>query len=265
MEYELASGLPGLYMLRALLPRCNQNCDSSGNYSMHNVITPSKQARCYRCPPLGGRRLGQIVAKFLTTLLVLLTSVSVLSPARADSKTTLGVLASTEQQSEAYSLKDWFGFTTKKLLKDDTELYRYIAQVASQNNDAHSALIRFTFVPRFNCTPLIAVMGVIPETADGLARAEVVRAFSEIEVAVDGTEIEFPAMVESEGQLVYSYYNATLERRSTFRILVERGTELILRKPVDGSDSIDIQFSLLGSKRAIQQAVSRCRNHTGEG
>lgn len=167
---------------------------------------------------------------------------------------------------DPFRMLDWKGFNQVSTLSDGTSLYRYVAQSSiSSASPAEtdtpvdaSVNIRISFLPRFQCTPLVSVFGQLPDDLSATDRVAMVRNFNQIELAVDDEPMKYPALVEFEGDEIHSFFDAALGRRMTLRILIELGSRLQI-KFGDGSQET---LSLLGSRRVLETAVARCKKHS---
>lgn len=203
-------------------------------------------------------RISRSCIMMICSVLTICTSASALAQADVASiKLVLG-----EVPNKTYSEGDWIGFNTSSTLDDGTELNRYVAEVSSEDpvteGSDDSLTIRFTFVPRFNCTPLISIIRKIPERLTEEEKTLIENEFSELELFVDGTKIAYPGLVEQDSGYLRSFYNTNLQRRANFRILLEVGSTIF----VSLGESQEIKFSLSGSKQTISTAMSRCKAHS---
>jgi len=149
-------------------------------------------------------------------------------------------------------------------LQDGSQLYQYVAEVSpkietseTDRNTQHLPKIRFSFIPRFNCAPIISVV-VSPDEKTDESREQLIEALGKLKFSVDGTLVSYPSLTEgAEGKLA-AHYDTELQRRNTFRILIEVGSNAL----VEIEDYGLYNYSLSGSKRAISRSLSRCRSHT---
>jgi len=89
----------------------------------------------------------------------------------------LGVLLSLSAAASAqgkgvrdnlFKMLDWNGYDVSAVLTDGTSMYSYVAEapnlpVADSDKAEHQTILRFTFFPRFKCSPLIELISVMPE------------------------------------------------------------------------------------------------------
>jgi len=168
---------------------------------------------------------------------------------------------SEETVSDQFSVLDWSGYNRVKPLEDGTFLHHYVAETripeADDAQNSPTTVFRISFLPRFQCSPLIDVIGTLPTDLPSRARVEKVKEFNRMSIVIDGEQIDFPTLVELRDDGVHGYYNAALERRMTLRILLELGNRLEIFFDEKRSDLL----SLLGSRRALETALGRCKNH----
>jgi len=164
--------------------------------------------------------------------------------------------------SSQLEIGDWTTFDQRKTLADNTVLFHYISEVSSTNASAESdsmgPLLRLSFVPRFNCTPIISLVFAQSDFEPNEHKG-VLTAFRNLKFAVDGTVISFPTLTERAESNLMAHYDTELRRRQTFRLLLESGSVAELELEELGSS---YSYSLSGSKRAISRALSRCRSHS---
>ena len=161
----------------------------------------------------------------------------------------------------------WSAFHTRKALQDGSSLYSYTAETpalsfASDINDIGHWL-RFVFVPRFGCSPLISIVSEIPPGSDNAAIAALMQAYSRSSVTVDGTPVSFSPLVERVDDELHTYLDTDVKRRRTFRIMVEIGAAVtadVLHPQVNNNR---LSFSLKGSQKALQESISNCKAHSG--
>jgi len=161
-----------------------------------------------------------------------------------------------------FQVLDWNGYDMSAVLEDGTSMYSYVAEspslpVEGSSKPEHNATMRFTFFPRFKCSPLIELVGVMPDNITVDDRITTLRNFNKVSLLIDDEPFEYPALVEEKNSSVKSYFNASLQRRTTLRILVELGDF----SEITFGDGTKTSFSLIGSRDTISQAMGRCRNH----
>ncbi len=165
--------------------------------------------------------------------------------------------------SKEISVNDWIAYDKTTSLSDGTQLFQYVAEVSAEiDGDTKPAgldpVIRFSFIPRFNCTPIISVVSPTDSKPGDERRAQLLTALSALKFSIDGSLIEFPVLTESQSEVVAAHYDTNLERRKTLRLLIEVGRKSVVSITGFG----DFEFSLIGSMRAIERSRERCANHT---
>ena len=177
--------------------------------------------------------------------------------------TSSNPILSEERQNDV-RLNDWLSYDNRIDLKDGSELYQYVAEVIPQIEASETTLntqnlpkIRFSFIPRFNCAPVISVV-VSPTDKSQESKDRLIDSMGELKFWVDGSLVSYPSLTEGTGDKLAAHYDTELQRRNTFRILIEVGSKAIVE--IDGYGSYN--YSLIGSKRAISRSLSRCRSHT---
>lgn len=161
-----------------------------------------------------------------------------------------------------FQVLDWNGYDQSAVLEDGTSMYSYVAEspnlpVQGSTRAEHNTIMRFTFFPRFKCSPLIEIIGKMPEDITVDERVATLKNFNQVSLTIDDEPFEYPTLVEENGDDINSYLNASLQRRTTLRLLVELGDF----SEVTFGDGAKASFSLIGSRDTIAQAMGRCRNH----
>ena len=168
-----------------------------------------------------------------------------------------------DRASRETVVNDWVAYDKTTPLVDGSELFQYVAEVAHDIEDNKkpvglNPIIRFSFIPRFNCTPIISVVLTHDSDPDSQSRIDLLTALDGLSFSIDNASIEFPVLTESQATVVAAHYDSDLQRRNTLRLLVEVGRRVIVS--IEGYG--DFKFSLLGSTRAITRSRERCANHT---
>jgi len=163
-------------------------------------------------------------------------------------------VAVVEAQVQRSVHQAWVSDVSTERLQDNSLLSEYFGESAS--NESDEITFRVGFIPRFGCAPLItfkfgknAPNGLVPVVQP----AEIVS----LSVAIDGTRLAFPALVDENDDHHSIYMNASLQRRITTRVRIEVGNKLTVRPGV----ARQLSFSLLGSRDAISIANQNCRRH----
>lgn len=192
---------------------------------------------------------------------------------------TLGVLAfcctglsaqETMVKDNIFKILDWNGYDQTTELSDGSSLYSYVAESnrpvladdTSENEldvdqTQKNLILRFTFLPRFKCSPLIELIGTMPKEMSSDSHVTTLKSFNKLSVAIDEEEFDFPVEVEQKNSAVHSFMSASLARRASLKILVELGDAVA----VTFGDGAVSTLSLLGSSNTVNQAQGRCRNH----
>ncbi len=116
-------------------------------------------------------------------------------------------------RDKIFQIEDWSGYNLVTLLKDGTSLFSYVAETPSllvevdgkpSDRAEHNAIFRVTFFARFQCSPLIEMIGTMPENTNEDTRVAVLRNFNQVSLSIDGEKQNFPVFVEQKGQQVHS-------------------------------------------------------------
>jgi len=179
---------------------------------------------------------------------------------------------------------DWQGNLITVSMADGSILHEYAAH--SSSRDGGSAVFAISFVPRFECMPVISFsfnkssLANVPTTA-------------QVELLIDDQKMIFDSLADEESDLVrFSYNGGKVSSRelldlidvgswATARLVLPESDSASDRNDVDsqatdddatidegmelqaGSDlSGAISFSLLGSKKANLAVEQACKNHT---
>ena len=166
-------------------------------------------------------------------------------------------------------VKDWVSYERTIQLADGTGLHHYVSEVATLEKAAAGVdeskatpqpKLRFSFIPRFNCAPIISVV-FAADSIEEADRGKILSALNQLKFQVDGTSIAFPALTEFSDTSLMAHYDTELRRRNNFRILVEAGSAVQIKLELDG-DAHVFDYSLLGSKRSITRSLSNCQTHS---
>lgn len=172
--------------------------------------------------------------------------------------------------SSLVALRDWASYERTTELSDGTALHQYVSEVTSKNTktsaeadieDMPPPTLRLSFVPRFNCAPIVSVVfsAIEVEEAD---RKDILAALNQMKFLVDGTRIAYPALTEHSDAQLMAHYDTELRRRNNFRILVEAGATAQVEIETPEGNARVYSYSLSGSKRAISRSLSNCQTHT---
>ena len=208
-----------------------------------------------------GHRVGfRVAALGLGASLAVFTLVAVANPLLSDAQTNL------------VNLKDWTSYDKATAMSDGTELHQYVAEANptvvqgqpvkitlgdDRSEKVKPPVIRFSFIPRFGCTPIISVVTKLISTAADEAQERMNDLLEGIEFSVDGTTVSFPTLIENDAGVFAAHYDTELRRRNTFRILIEAGGSAQIKLGELGQ----FNYSLSGSKRTIDRSKTRCESH----
>lgn len=147
---------------------------------------------------------------------------------------------------------EWSGALEQRTLGDGSVLSEYVASTdAVERSDVD---LRVGFVPRFDCSPAIALRFAA-------AAAALPEAFYEdgdrLTLDIDDIDVEMPLIVDGDGLETTLWFDGGIERRSTLRVRIDVGSDAWLRLPNGES----IGFSLIGSRRSLAATEAACRAH----
>jgi len=239
--------------MRWLLERCRP-CDRKG--------LPGPFSRSCKNPDsYPGFRVGaRVAAVGLGVSLVGFTLEAAANPLLSDA------------QTNQVNLKDWTSYDKATSMSDGTELHQYVAEANptlvqgepvtitlsdDKSEKVKPPVIRFSFIPRFGCTPIISIVTKLLSTDTDEVQERMNNLLEGIEFSVDGTTISFPTLVENEAGVFAAHYDTELRRRNTFRILIEVGATARIKLGELG----EFNYSLSGSKRTIDRSMTRCESH----
>lgn len=149
---------------------------------------------------------------------------------------------------------NWRSHEQHDMLPDGTVLSEYSAGTHAQ--DGIDASFRLGFIPRFACTPVIAVVAALGN-AEGQGEPRSLADFESVEFSIDGTPIDFPVLVDDDKPVATIYFNGNLQRRIALRVLVDAGNNMSI---TTRSGEL-LSFSLLGSTSSLEAALKSCREH----
>ena len=172
-------------------------------------------------------------------------------------------------------LKDWKTYELTTGLNDGTSLHQYVSEVSSLDGKAAKAVsaenesdeippeptLRLGFVPRFNCAPIVSLVFPMASLEPAILK-KLQAELDDVRFKVDGTSIEFPALIENADSDVMVHYDAELRRRNNFRILVEAGNTAEIEVKGLGNEPRVYEYSLNGSKRSISRSLANCLSHS---
>lgn len=171
-------------------------------------------------------------------------------------------------EQETMTFVRWTGSVHQSSLADGSILSEYVARTESDN--ARSASLQVTFIPRFGCSPLISVQF---SPADLIAEAS----SSDFLLSIDAETMPFPMLIDEEDDQVRLSLNADSHGHQRIRQILDNSSRATLAWPstdeaASSANSTSphsarqantgaVNFSLLGSRRAVAALESRCRAH----
>ncbi|NND91300.1 MAG: hypothetical protein HKN42_10585 [Granulosicoccus sp.] len=159
--------------------------------------------------------------------------------------------------------QDWSGSLVQTTLPDTSVLSEYIAHTYS--GSTAGASLRLTFAPRFNCSPMMAL--VVRDPGGDIAASG-----KRVTLMVDTTRVDFPALIDQdEASLRYSY-NADSEEQQKLRALLDVSSRATMQWEMPDGDATEpaeadasarhtVTFSLLGSRLSAQSVERHCKSH----
>ncbi|MFK8076263.1 MAG: hypothetical protein AB8B84_06735 [Granulosicoccus sp.] len=159
---------------------------------------------------------------------------------------------------------DWGGSLSQVESQDGSTINEYIAQTESVNVDGARLII--SMMPRFSCEPMISTIVSDP---DIIERVSVV----DLKMTVDDETFDFPSIVDWEKSLRRISLNAEPTRHELFRQALDLASwatfEWSVNNVVDSGiseqserpDRGTFDFSLLGSRRTVQEMQEVCLAH----
>ena len=162
---------------------------------------------------------------------------------------------------------DWAGHTERSETKDGSVLNEYIAQTISPN--MVGAVLSVSMIPRFSCTP-VTTISVNDTTITSTA------AYVKFTVLVDDQLVDYPTILDRVGPRALfslsSVKNDQQKLRSlldpaswvTYKWSLEPDAPQLSTDATNGSSAQEggnVDFSLLGSRRTIDEMEEMCRSH----
>ncbi len=171
--------------------------------------------------------------------------------------------AQTERVFPAYL--DWGGDFSQVESRDGSIINEYIAQTESVNLDGARLIV--SMMPRFSCEPMISTIVSDP---DIIERVSVI----DLKMIVDDEIFDFPSIVDWEKALRRFSLNSEQARHERLRQAIDIASwatfEWSVNNVVDSGTSEQnerpdrgtFDFSLLGSRRTVQEMQDMCLSHT---
>lgn len=172
------------------------------------------------------------------------------------------------------TFQDWNGSLIQFNLNDGSVLNEYVAKTLA--GSAEDAFLAVSFLPRFNCTPIISV-SVSSTSGIEFDNSEVT-----IKLMIDQQPIDFPVIFDTKNSLSRYTFNANQAQNLKLLSSLDSSSRVSLNwfdaeseaaLPANGGDSDpqaqverdltgnQIEFSLLGSKRSTQAVKAHCHAH----
>lgn len=174
----------------------------------------------------------------------------------------------------------WTGHQQQKIVSDGSVLTEY--QGRTEANNRPGMQLKVSFSPRFSCSPMIALLvsgdtGVELGSANAASNNESsefkvvsdksgltmdtgeIPVFEDddlLDLRVDGVNVDFPIIVDSEGGTVLTF-NGDARERETLRLQIDIGDVATVAVAEDRK----ITFSLLGSRKTLKALQASCRQH----
>jgi len=168
---------------------------------------------------------------------------------------------------------NWTGRLQQSIVKDGSVLTQYQGMTEAQNRPG--MVLSVSFSPRFSCTPVISLQvpdgGVelgsasstistaaepLSDVAMDLAAFPEMRDDDVLDLRVDGSSVDFPLIVDANDSLNW-YFNGNARARETLKLQLDIGDVAT----VAVADDRKIVFSLLGSRKSLDELQSMCREH----
>lgn len=164
---------------------------------------------------------------------------------------------------EDSTFQDWSAYKHALALADGSVLTDYAATSFAGSLSDNRVVI--SFLPRFDCVPIISVV-VASYVTSGDAQSHAVS------LQIDGRELPFPAIVDREEAAFRYSYNATILDQTDLLEQLDVGSRLVVTFSERQSASADVTaaavapdrkvgFSLLGSRKSGLVARAQCEAH----
>ena len=160
---------------------------------------------------------------------------------------------------------DWTGSFSQVETRDGSLLNEYIAQTDS-TQDGEARLI-VSMMPRFSCVPMISTVVSDPQITDRVSDIN-------LQITVDEETFDFPSVVDWEKALRRFSLNSEQARHERLRQALDEANQATFEWSINpGSDSGteaendlprsgEFDFSLLGSRKTVQDMQDLCTQHT---
>lgn len=161
---------------------------------------------------------------------------------------TLACKASAQSEGDT-NIADWSTSLVSTRLPDGSLLNEY--QASSRTSSGVLATLVVGFHPRFQCEPVASLHIAQTFNESQPDTTSLVRMF------VDGEAVEWLGVYDEQGGEPVLTHGETLQRRQALLDRLDRGSRAV----VNLSSDLQLQFSLLGSRRAAVAARQRCQAH----
>ena len=160
---------------------------------------------------------------------------------------------------------DWTGSFSQVETRDGSLLNEYVAQTKSAE-DVQVRLI-VSMMPRFSCAPIISTVVSDPEITGRVSDID-------LQITVDEETFDFPSVVDWENVLRRFSLNSEQARherlrqaldeanRATFEWSINPDSDSGTESENDLPQSGEFNFSLLGSRKTVQDMQDLCVQHT---
>jgi hypothetical protein len=194
-----------------------------------------------------------------TVLLGTALIVSLIGPNQAD--------ADPSKLSDS-TFQNWTGILTQVTLNDGSLLNEYVAKTMSSVVENASLVV--SFLPRFNCTPIISVI------VGAASAVESDSGLKTLGLRIDRKPVDFPVLVDADERGVRYSMNADQAANLELLTLLDKGSRASVVLPLGNPDAAmsaddpeteqnqagqQIGFSLLGSRSATQAVKVHCQAH----
>ncbi|MFK7893394.1 MAG: hypothetical protein AB8B63_21440 [Granulosicoccus sp.] len=159
---------------------------------------------------------------------------------------------------EGSDFQDWSATTQQTTLPDGSVLTEYAA--ATKTDPASESSMIISFIPRFDCSPVISV--IVPE------KLQASTDWQDINLQIDDQTLPFGSIADqATDNRVRLTYNASSADQSQLLSLLDRSNRANLINDslesaavTDNAEAI-VSYSLMGSRLSARAALSACQAH----
>jgi len=167
------------------------------------------------------------------------------------------------------TFQDWNGLLLQVPLNDGSTLNEYVARTMA--GSVSGASLSVSFLPRFDCTPVISV------SVSATSGTELESGREALEFMIDRKPVDFPVLFDDEESGVRYTYNADQPQSTELLARLDVGSRVSVYFSADKaaaalvteSAAVDpqsvqneqIEFSLLGSSSSAQAVKEHCLAH----